>query len=177
MRGPQEPWPLNGRLDQRDERLKIRPSLSPYGCAFMIAAEVGRYLADPEHNPASPLYIDRWSPLQIIAIFDEGVSRGFVRESDAYMEDWDDTINLAAGRRAVQQIGDPWHKPADYPYSPDEIVISCYERQDIDVGKHFCLEIPHAEIQYDPLSSAEPGLSWSRKLGIVVSKRAFRILR
>ena len=92
------PWPLlDGRLDQRDERLKIRPALAPYGCAFMLTCEIGRYLAD---RPP-------WTPLQIVGLYDVGVKLGAIRK-DAYIEDWDKIIDLAAGYNAVDYLG---HKP------------------------------------------------------------------
>ena len=47
----------------------------------------------------------------------------------------------------------------------------------MDVGQHFHVyEQPDADIQFDPLGSAAPGLSNSRKHGVIVSSRAFRIL-
>ena len=172
MKGSKDPWPLHGRLDQRDARLSARPAIKPYGCAFMLTTEVGRYLADPAQDPASDLYIERWTPLQIIALYDTACEKGYVRARDAFIEDWDKVIDLAAGRNAVDSLG--W-KDADYPYSEDEIVIDCWERQDMNVGQHFTVQIPQGGIQYDPLGSAEPGLSNSRKYGIIVSKRAFKI--
>ena len=69
------PWPLlDGRLDQRDERLKIRPSLAPYGCAFMLCVEAGRHLSD---RPP-------WTPLQIIGLYDVGVKLGAMRKGRLY---------------------------------------------------------------------------------------------
>lgn len=173
MKGLQEPWPLLDRLDQRDERLSARPAIRPYGCAFMCSVEIGRYLADPAQDPSSDLYIERWTPLQIIALYDTACEKGYVRARDAYIERWEDVINLAAGREAVDYQG---HAPADQAYTEDTIVVSCWERQDMNVGVHFTVSIPQGGIQYDSLGSAEPGLSNSRKYGIVVSTRVFKVL-
>ena len=164
MLGVKEPWPLGERLDQRDPRLSMRSALKPYGCAFMLTVEAGRWLAGGRP----------WTPLQITALYDEACSQGIVRERDAFIEQWQDMVNLAAGRLAVKYTDR--HEPADFPYSPEYVVFRCYERQDMDVGQHFVYEQPDADIQYDPLGSAAPGLSNSRKHGVIVSSRAFRIL-
>ena len=163
----QAPWPLLDRLDQRDERMAARPKIKPYGCAMMLCCEVGRYLKTDLHGEAPP-----YTPDEIIALRDEAIERGILGP-DCFIQDWDRMIDLVAARNAVDYLG---HKSADYPFSSEEIVLDCWERQDRNVGKHFTWTHPSAGIQYDPLGSAEPGLSWSRKLGIVVSRRAFRIL-
>ena len=133
----------------------------------MLSFEAGRYLKSDPHGTVCP-----YTPCQIIALHDEATEQGILGE-DCFVQDWDRMIDLAASRNAVKYLG---HKPADYPDSDGELVFDVWKRMDRNIGVHFTWTCPSPGIQYDPLGSAEPGLSWSRKLGIVVSRRAFRIL-
>ena len=167
-----EPWPLNGRLDQRDPRMRDRPQIAPFGCALLICSAVGRFLSN------GPL----WTPLETVGLLDTCGKKGIVRVSDCYIDDWDKVVDFIAGSDRSDYLG---HVDADFPHAPDKIVIDVWRRTDIDVGLHFTWSHPAADIQYDPLGSAHPGkvvdpdgatLSNSRKYGSIESRRAFQIL-
>ena len=163
--GLRDPWPLDGRLDQRDPRLG--PKIARYGCAMLLCAAAGAWL---QRRPPPG-----WE--QVLTWWGEARHSGTIGD-DCFIERWARAINDAAGELVVEYAGPPGeppdsHDPPDYPLRPGELVFDCWRRQDVDVGEHFTWVHP---VRYDPLGSAEPGLSWSRKLGVVVSRRAFRIV-
>lgn len=158
--GPHDPWPLSGRLDQRDPALAAVPDIAPYGCAMMLCFASGAYLADRDPPDAA----------EVLAMHAAGVRDGLIGD-ECFIESWERVIDMAAGQHVVEYTDR--HEPADFPLDPGWLVFDCWKRTDRNVGVHFTIRHP---ILYDPLGSAEPGLSWSRKLGQVVSRRAFRIV-
>ena len=162
------PWPLNGRLDQRDPRLAADPDIAPYGCAMMLTFAAGTWLMDREPPAAD----------QVLSLHAQGVQQGII-EDECFVRRWARAINLAAGMVVVTYAGPEGeppdsHDPYDYPFKPGELVFDCWWRPSRpQIGFHFTWSHPE---QYDPLGSFAPGLSNSRQYGVVHSRRAFRII-
>ena len=164
--GDRDPWPLyygedqGVLIDQRDPRLN--PSgdgnIAAYGCAMMCCFATGHWVAGRSFPTAA----------RILQLHEICVRKGFIGD-ECYVQDWEKTINTAAGMAMVAYEGG--HSPPDFPLDPGWIVFDVWKQP--KYGKHFVWRHP---IRYDPLSSASHGLSWSRKRGTKVGRRAFKVL-
>lgn len=171
--GLHDPWPLGYRLAQTDPSLAKRPEIAKNGCAFMCCV----YVADAFHRPLIQprVYVD--SSL-ILQTYDLALEEKAMRE-DCLVEDWEKVISIAysgsVDNSPVAYTGKRDTTPALSPRE-DQIVITRWTH--LNYG-HFTFEYfsDSASIQYDPLGSAEPGLSLTRKLGKMESTRVFKIIR
>ena len=209
------PWPLRGRLDQRDPRIqaaglgveeikqaaidhggvkrvaggvivtdwlqlhetmtsltagRIETEIGPYGCAFMCALEAGRVLSRVPPN----------TPMITLARWRMATETGSLGD-ECYVEDWERLLRLCAPeflqRGKISYLGRK--RPSEVEPSLSVLVIARgHQPQRPRLGGHFWLpKQPLIAEPYDPLGSAEPGLSFTRQRGELLNLRVFRIER
>ena len=204
MTADRSPWPLHGRLDQRDPRIQAasvttaalqsaskeagavsangqvldwkllhvtlahlsidqrETEIAPYGCAFMCAVEAGRVIAG---RPVP-------GPDEVVRLWREATQRDVLGD-ECFVYRWWELLRITAG--GYCKFNRVPGSPADATGTDTRLVIAYWHQPERPrLGGHFVLPaqplIPDA---YDPLGSAEPGLSWTRKRGEPRNYRVF----
>lgn len=164
-------WPMDGRVDQR--RVGI-DEIAKFGCAFLCAVELGRWLRGEE--PASPALV---RTLYFIAR-----DKGWLGD-DCEVLAWGRLVNWQSPAVA-EYLG--WRSPSflcsgDAPPPGHEATrgVVCVDewehREGPHVWGHYTVwaQVGDRRIAYDPDGTIAPGLSRTRRFGRVVSRRAFEL--